>query len=161
MIVASDNDTAKRVYADVGGAAGLRAAGRRLGLGDTDPAASSGLSRTTTKDQIRMLRALTDPGSPLTAESRAYVLRLMSSVNADQNWGVSAASLDGEQTALKNGWLARPADDHRWIVNSVGRITGTRTDVSVAVLSDGHAGRQRGIAVVEHVAALTRSHLGW
>ncbi len=161
MIVASDNNAAKKMYAAVGGADGLSAALDQFGLHDTTPAASSGLSGTTAKDQTRMLLALRDAGSPLDKTSREYLLGLMASVNADQTWGVSAAALDGEQVALKNGWLARAEEDNRWIINSTGRITGEKTDVSISVLSHGHASQQDGIAVVEHVAALTRSYLGW
>ncbi|RSM46572.1 glycosyl transferase [Actinoplanes sp. ATCC 53533] len=161
MIKASDNDAATEVYNSVGGAAGLRVAGQRLGLTDTDPAKSWGLTRTTASDQVRMLVALTDPGSPLNEGSRELMLQLMSSVNADQNWGVSAAAFEGDQTSLKNGWVYRSAEDGRWIINSIGRITGTNTDTTVAVLSRGHGDKQRGIDVVEQVTALTRSYLGW
>jgi membrane peptidoglycan carboxypeptidase len=161
MIKASDNDAATQVYDAVGGAAGLREAGQRLGLTDTDPAKSWGLTRTTASDQVRMLAALSDPSSPLDAKSRELMLQLMSSVNADQNWGISVAAFEGDQTSLKNGWVYRSAKGGRWIINSMGRITGTSTDTTVAVLSRGHGDKQRGIDVVEHVTALTRSYLGW
>jgi membrane peptidoglycan carboxypeptidase len=161
MIRASDNNAATKVFDAVGGAAGLRAAGERLGLTGTDPDESWGLTRTTANDQLKVLAAATDPDSVLDEGSRELMLELMSSVNADQNWGVSAAALPGERTALKNGWVSRTAEDGRWIINSMGRITGTDTDTAVAVLSHGHADKQAGIDVVEHVAALTRSYLGW
>lgn len=161
MIEASDNDAATKVYDAVGGAAGLRAAGQRLGLTDTAPDRSWGLTRTTATDQLKLLAALSQPGSPLNEQSRTLMLQLMSTVHADQNWGVSAAALPGDQTALKNGWVYRSAGDQRWIINSIGRITGTSTDTAVAVLSHGHRDKQDGIDVVEHVTALTRSYLGW
>ena len=161
MIKASDNDAAVEVYAAIGGVQGLSEACDRLGLRDTDPRSSSGHTRTTAKDQTRLLDALAAADSPLNEESRKLILRLMSSVNADQNWGVSAAAMPGEQTALKNGWLARSTEGGRWIVNSTGRVTGEDTDVSLAVLSHGHSSQKAGIEVVEHVAALTRSYLGW
>ncbi|MGA5300310.1 transglycosylase domain-containing protein [Nucisporomicrobium flavum] len=161
MIKASDNDAAKKVYQAIGGPGALRDACERLGLHDTEPASSFGLTRTTAKDQTRMVGALIDVDSPLTAKSQKAILSLMSSVNADQTWGVSAAQLAGERTALKNGWLARSTEDNRWIINSTGRITGDKTDVSVSVMSHGHQGQKSGIEVVEHVAALTRSYLGW
>ena len=161
MIRASDNDAASEVYAAIGGVAALRAACARLGLTDTDPDRSFGLSTTTANDQTRMVAALTSSSGALSADSRDLMLRLMASVNADQNWGVSAAAFAGERTALKNGWLARSSEDNRWIVNSTGRITSDKVDVAVSVLSHGHRSRQAGIEVTEHVAALTRSYLGW
>jgi hypothetical protein len=76
---------------------------------------------------------------------------------------VSAAATDGERFTIKNGWLSRSTEGGRWIVNSVGRITGgtgdDRVDVSLAVLSHGHRSQGAGIAVVEKVAELTRKHL--
>jgi membrane peptidoglycan carboxypeptidase len=161
MIRASDNAAATKVYAAIGGAAGLRATGDRLGLTGTDPAENWGLTRTTAKDQVKVVAALTDPQSPLDENSRELALQLMSSVNADQSWGISAAAFEGEDTYLKNGWLSRSADQGRWIINSVGRISDGDTDTAVAVLSHGHGDKQRGIDVVEHVSALTRSYLGW
>lgn len=161
MIVASDNDAAVQVYAAIGGASGLQEALGRLGLGDTDPDPRFGLTTTTAKDQTRMVAALTGSTGPLTAESRALILQLMGSVNADQTWGVSAASFEGESTAQKNGWMSRSTEDNRWIVNSTGRILGEKTDVALSVLSHGHRTRAEGIGSVEQIAAVTRSYLGW
>jgi len=160
MIKASDNDAAVEVYRAIGGVEGLSAACERLGLRDTDPESSSGHTRTTADDQIRMLAALADADSPLTEDSRKLILHLMSSVNADQTWGVSAAALKGEQTAVKNGWLSRSTEGGKWIVNSTGRITGEDTDLTMVVLSHGHRSQEAGVEVVEEVAALVRSHLG-
>jgi membrane peptidoglycan carboxypeptidase len=161
MIRASDNKAAKQIYDTIGGPEELRDACRRLGLDDTNPAPTFGASTTTALDQTRMIAALTDAGSPLTKTSRDLMLQLMSSVNADQTWGVSAAAFAGEQTALKNGWLASSNEDNRWIINSTGRISSDKIDVAVSVLSHGHQDKQGGIDAVENVAALTRSYLGW
>ncbi|GIE82849.1 hypothetical protein Aph02nite_87990 [Actinoplanes philippinensis] len=161
MIVASDNDAAVQVYAAIGGVNGFRQALERLGLDDTDPDKRFGLTTTTAKDQIRMVSALTGAAGPLTGDSKETILQLMGSVNADQTWGVSAASFEGESTAQKNGWMARSTEDNRWIVNTTGRIHGEKTDVALSVLSHGHRTREEGIESVERIAALTRSHLGW
>ncbi|MFG1606131.1 transglycosylase domain-containing protein [Actinoplanes sp. NPDC049265] len=161
MIRASDNTAAKQIYNAIGGPGPLRDACRRLGLDDTVPAASFGSSTTTALDQTRMVEALTSSTSPLTKTSRDQMLQLMSSVNADQTWGVSAAAFAGEQTSLKNGWLASSKEDNRWVINSTGRVAGEKSDVAISVLSHGHKDKQSGIDAVENVAALTRSYLGW
>ncbi|WP_232343867.1 transglycosylase domain-containing protein [Actinoplanes awajinensis] len=161
MIVASDNDAAVQVYDAIGGPDGLRDALQRLGLNDTEPDEQFGLSRTTAADQTRMVLALTGSGGPLTKASKDAILQLMSQVNADQTWGVSAASFSGEQTAQKNGWLSRSSESGKWIVNTTGRISGAKTDVAMSVLSHGNSDQPAGIAVVEQVAAMTRSYLGW
>ncbi|WP_436529532.1 transglycosylase domain-containing protein [Actinoplanes sp. HUAS TT8] len=161
MIVASDNDAAEQIYDAIGGAGGLRPALKRLGLNDTVPAANFGLTTTTADDQTRMVTDLLATGSPLDLASRQQILALMSSVNADQTWGISAASFSGEQVALKNGWLARSTEDNHWIINSTGRISNDKVDVALSVLSHGHHSQPEGIAAVEQIAALTRSYLGW
>ncbi|SDT74837.1 transglycosylase domain-containing protein [Actinoplanes derwentensis] len=161
MIVASDNAAAVKVYDRIGGASGLREQLTRLGLDDTEPNTRFGFSTTTANDQTRMIAALTKADSPLTEDSRTLILGLMGQVNADQTWGVSAASFEGEQTAQKNGWVSRTAEEGRWIINSTGRISGEKTDVALSVLSHGHRNQPDGIATVEQIAALTRSHLGW
>jgi hypothetical protein len=65
----------------------------------------------------------------------------------------------GEKTTVKNGWLPRSTEGNRWIINTVGRVTDDDTDVSIAVLSHGHASMAAGIKVVEKAAKLTRQNL--
>jgi beta-lactamase class A len=162
MIRASDNDAATSLWNEVGEVSGVSSANRRLGLTTTHPSGEGwGLSTTTVRDQTRLLAELADPAGPLSAKSKTYMLNLMSTVNADQNWGVSAAAHTGEKTALKNGWLSRDTEDGRWIINSVGRITGPKTDLRMAILSHGHADMDSGTSFVEDIAELVRKRLQW
>ncbi|MFC9244154.1 serine hydrolase [Streptomyces sp. NPDC057136] len=150
MIQRSDNASATRLWQVIGGAEGLDAANARLGLTSTTAAQAWGLTQTTASDQVRLLRAVFDPAgdSVLSADSRAYVQELMGKVEADQQWGVSAA---GTGWSLKNGWMPRTTTG-LWDINSIGRVlVGGRTYL-VAVLSDGHATKEAGIALVESVA---------
>lgn len=161
MIEISDNDATVALFARIGEVAGLTAANRRLGLRDTVVDVSWGLTRTTADDQTRLLTQFTANRSALDRSSRRLAMELMGSVTPDQRWGVSAAAEPAENTALKNGWLSRETEQGRWIVNSVGRITGDDLDVSIAVLSHGNPTMSDGIASVEKIAALARKHLGW
>jgi hypothetical protein len=83
----------------------------------------------------------------------------MNTVDAAQDWGVPAAAKAGEKFTVKNGWLPRSTENSRWIINSVGRITGDDTNVSIAVLSHGNKSMSSGIAVVEKAVELTRQYL--
>ena len=80
-------------------------------------------------------------------------------------WVKAMRALAGNSNAaVKISGLGRPdhpwtPEDNRWIVNSVGRITGAHTDVSIAVLSHGHRSMPGGVTVVQTVARLTRQHL--
>jgi hypothetical protein len=156
MIHVSDNDAATALWNRIGGTSGLAAANKKLGLRNTTPGSGGYWGSTTTSvaDQIRILRALTSSGSPLSAASRKYVLGLMAGVDSTQAWGVSAAADDGDTTAVKNGWLPRAADGGRWTINSIGRVRGDDHDYLIAVLSKNDSSMDEGVETVEHVAAL-------
>ncbi|MGW1162510.1 serine hydrolase [Streptomyces sp. NPDC002513] len=167
MIRHSDNDSATALWREIGGAPGLEAANKRLGLAATKggPGLLWGLTRTTARDQILLLRAVFDTapvrntGSlALREESREYVRTLMTRIDGDQAWGVSAATTSG--WALKNGWLQRTATG-LWDINSIGRITVNGHHYLVAVLSEGSPSMQDGVALVEGAArAAVRSASG-
>jgi beta-lactamase class A len=157
MITKSDNDAATSLWNKIGGASGLAAANRTLGLTQTTPdsGGSWGMTTTTASDQLRLLQALTSASGPLNATSRGYVLKLMRQVNDDQDWGVpAAASAQATGVYVKNGWLDDDTDNGLWITNSVGRIVEPGHDWLVAVLTSGHTGKSSGINVVEHAATL-------
>jgi beta-lactamase class A len=161
MIGVSDNDATTALFDRLGGRRGIDACNRRLGLIHTTVDDAWGLTTTTVDDQVTLLSALVDPKGPLNATSRRLAFRLMSTVDDDQDWGVPAVARPGETTTVKNGWLPRSTENDNWIVNTVGRITGDGTDVSIAVLSHGHARMSSGIGVVERAAKLTRQYLGY
>ncbi len=167
MIRNSDNAATNDLWREIGGAPGMEAANKRMGLTATEggPGAKWGLTQTTASDQIRLLLSVFDGAatsktdSPLDKDSRAYIRSLMTHVASDQAWGVSAAS--GSDHALKNGWLQRTASG-LWDVNSVGQVTVDGHHYLVAVLSDGSPSMDDGISVVERaarqaVAATTRN----
>jgi hypothetical protein len=160
MITQSDNDAASTLWSEIGDADGLSAANRTFGLTNTDPGEYGywGLTTTTASDQVKLLDAIANPKGPL-GSANATVLHLMGEVVSDQAWGVSAAARTGETTILKNGWLSMDSHDGLWEVNSIGRITGNGTDVTIAILSHGSDDLDSGIALVERVAELTRGQL--
>jgi beta-lactamase class A len=161
MIRLSDNDATTSLFSQLGRVSGITRSNKRLGLTATTVSNSWGLTKTTVNDQVKLLSELVDTKGPLDADSRKLAHNLMTTVDASQRWGVSAAAKSGETTAIKNGWDTRSADGGLWAVNTIGRITGGKTDVSVAVLSHNHASQAAGIAVVEKVSQLTRKHLKW
>ncbi|RKE23385.1 beta-lactamase class A [Streptomyces sp. TLI_171] len=152
MIENSDNSAASTLFEAVGGAAGLDAANARFGLTDTVAGTDGywGLTSTTAADQARLLRVVFTDDSPLGSASRAYLGKLMGQVADGQDWGVSAANRSGT-AQLKNGWLPRASTD-LWVINSIGRVEYAGRTLLVAVLSDGSATQEQGVALVESVA---------
>ncbi|WP_435177229.1 serine hydrolase [Actinacidiphila sp. bgisy145] len=153
MIEESDNSAALELWRTIGRKAGLATANASFGLthtvgGDND---LWGLTQTTAGDQIALLHAVFDSGSPLSSTSRAYIAGLMRSVVAGERWGVSAADTDSSGYALKNGWLQRSATG-LWDINSIGEVTYDGHRLLVSVLSSGQRTEQGAIDQVEQVA---------
>jgi hypothetical protein len=159
MIRYSDNDATTALFSRLGRAPGVTRSNKRLGLTETRVSSAWGLTQTTVNDQVRLLDELVDEDGPLDPESRRLALKLMAGVDDDQDWGVPVVAKPGETAIVKNGWLPRTSEGGRWIINSVGRVTGDDLDVSIAVLSHGHRSMPGGISVVEKAAKLTRRYL--
>ncbi|WP_419998879.1 serine hydrolase [Streptomyces boninensis] len=153
MIRNSDNKATDTLWRAIGAGEGLARANRTLGLTGTTPGSGGqwGLTQTVAEDQLRLLRAVFTRPSPLTDASQEYIQSLMANVAADQDWGVPAAAPDSAGF-VKNGWLPRSASG-RWDVNSIGRVDYAGHTLLVSVLSDRHATREAGIALVEKAAS--------
>ncbi|MFC6576712.1 serine hydrolase [Planomonospora parontospora] len=158
MIRLSDNDAADRLYERIGLETGLAEANRRFGLERTYAPPGRcvdlycwGITRTTAEDQLRLLAALVTETSPLRAEDRGQVVRLMGEVIPEQRWGISAAACEGDRVALKNGWLRRVSNG-RWVVVSAGLIRGRGHDYAVAVLTEDNGSMGAGVLRVEGTA---------
>ncbi|GLW56767.1 serine hydrolase [Kitasatospora phosalacinea] len=159
-VVRSDNSAASELYRLVGGAPGLDAAYRALGLVETTAGRDGywGLTTTGVGDRVRLLRqvfaadgALDGTGTTAGARAgtgalpgRRWLAGLMGRVVPEQAWGVSAAGA----TRLKNGWLPRSATG-LWVVGSFGALA---DGTLVAVLSDGWREMAQGVAAVESAA---------
>ncbi len=163
MIEKSDNDAADELWGDIGAGPGLSAANRTLGLRRTTPGDGYlwGLTQTTARDQIALLRAVLGGGSsPLSSSSRAYLSGLMTSISDGQRWGVSAADSDDAHVALKNGWLQRSTTE-LWDVNSIGEVTHDGHRLLVSVLSSGQRSERKGIDQLGRVArAAAEAYVG-
>jgi hypothetical protein len=151
MIENSDNDSATDLYDDAAGADRIDDANRVFGLRETTVGTSGywGLTTTTVDDQIRLLRQVFTSSSVLSATSRDYIQDLMSQVEADQQWGVSAAADSGTVSLVKNGWLPNP---YLWEINSIGEVVHDRQRMLIAVLSVDNTSEDSGISVVEKIA---------
>jgi hypothetical protein len=106
MIQESDDD-AQSLWDEEGGAAAVQRFDAAADLTETTPDAAGywGPSTTTAADQVQLLRMLAYPNDVLTPSSQRYELELMSHVDADEAWGVSAGPGADATVALKNGWL--------------------------------------------------------
>lgn len=164
----SDNAAGYRLFLDAGGNAGMQAAARRFGMkhtvmGDTDPT----FTKTSASDFLVLARNLVDPDSPLTPSARKYALRLMSDVEADQRWGVSAAADKDSVVYNKNGWLSiddsnepSETDDGRWAVTSIGIIRVHHQRVIMAIFTQHQPLMDDGVRLVERLAKIVAPVVG-
>ena len=159
MIRQSDNAAASALWKEIGYSDGLDKASEKFGLTGTKPddGGSWGLTTTTVTDQAALVDAIVDDEGPL-GDANDTVTDLMGSVVDNQDWGISAAAGPTDKVILKNGWMPWSADGN-WTVNSVGRITGTDTDVTIAVLSRGSDSEAAGIHLIEDVVTMASSTL--
>ncbi|SED04120.1 Beta-lactamase class A [Streptomyces sp. 3213] len=153
MIENSDNDSATALWNKIGTADGLDAANKTFGLTGTKGGDGPlwGLTQTTAADQLTLLQQVFGDDSKLSSASKSYIQGLMGKIEADQQWGVSAAA-DGSKWRLKNGWLARSTTG-LWDVNSIGRVTAPDGhEYLIAVLSKGSTTQNKGITLIEAAA---------
>lgn len=165
MIERSDNEAADRLWADAGGAAGLRRFGRRAGLTDTEPGGGDGpgyhwgLTLTTPSDQLRLLGLLVEPNKLLDRQDRWYLLRLMRHVATDQRWGTSAGT-GTARVALKNGWLPLRDETTDWQINSIGSVAGRHDGrYLIAVMTTGSPTMDYGVATTDGIARRVAAQL--
>ncbi|XUL86991.1 serine hydrolase [Streptomyces galilaeus] len=153
MIENSDNNSATALWNIIGTADGLDAANKTFGLTGTKGGDGPlwGLTQTTAADQLTLLQQVFGDDSKLSSASKSYIQGLMGKIEADQQWGVSAAA-DGSKWRLKNGWLARSTTG-LWDVNSIGRVTAPDGhEYLIAVLSKGSTTQNKGITLIEAAA---------
>jgi hypothetical protein len=153
MIENSDNDSATALYDDDGGASAIDDANKTFGLADTKVGTDGywGLTQTTSQDQVRLLQAVFATGSPLNSTGQDYIRGLMSQVESDQRWGVSAAADSGTSYFVKNGWLPS-SETGLWSINSIGEVQHGGHTYLVAVLSDKQTAEDSGIDHIQTVA---------
>lgn len=158
MITASDNDATTDLLYQMGGYQAPDNLFEKLNMNDSQMnLAAWGYSTTTAPDQIKLLRNIFYKSNVLSADSQQYARSLMSQVNDDQAWGVSAGVPKNAQISLKNGWL--PDDDDGWMVNSLGHIKTQKVDYVIAVLTNGDTSEQSGINLIEKLSGQTYREL--
>jgi len=154
MIVTSDNDSATDLYQDVGGAGGIRAANRILDLRCTEPDPDYwGLTVTCAEDQVQLLYQLENPSSPLTPESRDFILHRMQNVTPSQRWGVPVVADPDTTFAVKNGWLDLE-EGRDWVINSIAIVTYQGQTLLIATLSQHLHTMESGVSLDEQLAKL-------
>lgn len=142
MISESANPPTNELFSYLGGVSGINALHRTFGLGETTtPSGTWGLTSSTARDQITLLRHLFTPGGPFTDAFKARAYEEMTSVVPSQRWGITEGVPAGWPVALKNGFAGSPSNG--WRLNSVGKVADAYL---VATFTDGWPSEAAGIA---------------
>ena len=158
MIEQSDNNAATYLWNDVGHTR-LNQFIKAATMTETElnSGGAWGLSLITARDELQLMRLLTEQNSVLTNSSRAYELNLMNHVVSYERWGVPTGAPSGLTTYVKNGWLNDPV---LWVINSIGAIEGHGRDYKMAILTyNTSSNEQYGINTVNAIAKAANTDL--
>jgi HAMP domain-containing protein len=156
MIQESDNDDATDLWEQEGGAGAVAAFDARLDMTQTTPNLAWGLTETTPRDQLRLLRHIALPNTVLHYAYRESELYLMEHVIAEDYWGITAGPPSGATVAVKNGWLPIPGG---WQINSIGMIRGRHRFYLLAVMTNGNPTEGYGIDTIEGISQIVWAQL--
>lgn len=159
MIENSSNSAASKLWEIAGGASGIKEILNQARMTETLPGKGGewGLTKTTARDQVKLMRLFAYPNSVLDSSQREYGLNLMEHIISWEKWGVSGGIPAGETIALKNGWLPYPS---KWWINSIGYVAGAGRNYVIAVLTGGNATKQYGIDTINHISNMIWDRLG-
>ncbi len=152
MIDNSDNDSATSLWREAGGGAALRS--------DLDGMGISGITlvdghdwgdSTASPQAVADLLFKLARGEILDAPDRTLALQLLSDVEVEQRWGVTAGFFRASTASVKDGWY--PNDDGWW-VNSAGLEFVRGMPEIIVTLTSGQPSLEAGIAMIEESAKL-------
>ena len=151
MIEESDNASADIVY-DVVGNSGLRSVARIAGMRDFETGTSWIDAEVTAADQARFFYRYQ---RYLPARSMAFARRLLSSIIAEQRWGIpAAAGPAGWNVFFKGGWLG----EDNTVMNQAAWLERDGVHWSLAVLSDDNPTSSYGWQTQKGITGLLIGH---
>ncbi|MFF1283514.1 serine hydrolase [Streptomyces sp. NPDC058299] len=151
MITQSDNTATSKLWKQLG-VTKIKGFLTAAGMTKTVPGADGywGLTQENVTDEQKLLKLVTAKNSVLSDNSRAYILKLMGQVVADQRWGTPAGAPSSVAVHVKNGWLQRST--HGWRVHSLGTFNGAGHDYMVTVLTQDNGTMDYGVTTIQNVA---------
>jgi hypothetical protein len=155
MIEESDNDDATDLWDDEGGAPAVAAFDARLHMTQTTPNYAWGLTETTPRDQLRLLRHIALTNRILRYAYRESELYLMEHVISEDYWGITAGPTHAT-VAVKNGWLPLAGG---WQINSIGMVRGDHRFYLIAVMTNENPDEAYGIDTIEGISRIVWADL--
>lgn len=155
-ITVSNNATTNRLWLHHNGKQKTERLVKVLGMNQTHPNFAFGLTETTVKDQLILMKHLGYPNNIFTDAQRNYALRLMANVVPSQKWGISGGVPKNVTVALKNGWS--PKTGNNWRVNSFGHVKGQNRDYVISVMTINNPNMNYGVTTINQIAKVIWNH---
>jgi beta-lactamase class A len=159
MITESANWPVRALWKSFGASPWFRETGATFDLTETsitaDGGSAWGATKTSAADQVDLLRqVLLGDGGHLDDDSRQLALELMTSVVADQTWGITAGVPSSWTVAQKNGFAGGT-------INSVGWVDPPGPDEGylIAILTYGWPSHAAGISAVEFISVMAANSM--
>ncbi|MFF8730367.1 serine hydrolase [Streptomyces sp. NPDC015171] len=158
MITKSDNTATSKLWKQLG-MTKIKGFLSAAGMTKTVPGTGGywGLTQENVTDEQKLLKLVTAKNSVLSDNSRAYILKLMGQVVADQRWGTPAGAPSSVAVHVKNGWLQRST--HGWRVHSLGTFNGAGHDYMISVLTQDNSTMGYGVTTIQNVAKAVHKDL--
>jgi beta-lactamase family protein len=158
MIRSSNNSAASALWTSIGEEEGLAAflQSKDLDVVTTIEKGAWGTLNASAGQVGELLWQLAD-GRLLDQESTQMALTLLSDIEEDQAWGVSAGAMAfGNKVFLKNGWY--PEEDG-WRVNSAGLVETPADKYVLVVLAYPTPNMDEGITLIESIAGRINGYM--
>jgi Beta-lactamase enzyme family/S-layer homology domain len=153
MITRSANEPVRALWGSYGGSPWYARQARIFELTQTttvgDDGAAWGRTTTSAKDQGDLVRqVILGDWGPLERADREIAWDLMTSVVAEQTWGITRGVPEGWTVGQKNGFAGG-------VANSVGYVArpGRQGGYVIAVLTNGWSSWERGVRVVDEISS--------
>ena len=153
MIHSSSNDAATELWDKIGGSAGLARFLSQKGLAPVGPPSEEEEWGTISASpwQVATLFSRLEHGQLLDPASTQVALKLLSDIEADQSWGVSAGAEEpGNILYQKNGWYP---EANGWRVNSAAAVSTPSSDYVLVIFTYPESTLDDGIGRIEGLAA--------
>jgi beta-lactamase class A len=161
MIENSNNDSATKLWTDIGYQRGIRAFMRGVGISGLSPATPVvgwGYSTIRPSTMVALLDRLHE-GTVLNKADRKLAIYLMEHIQADQRVGVGDSSPSGATVAMKDGWTSIKGPSGPYFMNSSGIVTLGDETYIIAIYTDSDQSYGEGYKITRNVARIVGERL--
>lgn len=156
MIRNSDNDSATKLFGQIGNDNGIATLYRNLGMWQSSASGTNrwGLTTTTAADQLKLMKLVYVNGDYISQSNKDYIKSLMGSVNPNQRWGLPSYA-GSSALGVKNGWLPLGPNNTDAIINSLSYVKNEKAEYILVQISNEDRSQNDGFNMLNRVGDAT------